>query len=103
MKPEHVNPELDPSFAALMEDVNMSLKAKRADGSYAPPADYVPSSEHQEPALEEEEGSSSSRAARRSPAAILGTKNIGMMTLPEWLIDGVREAIEGKLQRIRRY
>lgn len=99
MKPDHVDPELDPSFAALMNDVNMSLKRhKKEEKPYVAAEDItpVPASEKPPPTeeAEEEEGQVNRRPPRRSPAAIFGTKNIGMIILPEWLVEGVQNEIE---------
>ncbi|EJT45757.1 3-methyl-2-oxobutanoate hydroxymethyltransferase [Trichosporon asahii var. asahii CBS 2479] len=97
-EPPHTEPILDPSFAALMNDVNMSLKrAKQGEKSYVAEKDITPVPASEQPA-EVEEGEEDAQAPRRpprrSPAAMFGTKNIGMIVLPDWLIEGVQNEVE---------
>lgn len=99
MEPDHADPQLDPSFAALMNDVNMSVKKfKKEQKPYVSPEDITPApASEQPPPTEGEEGDHEGptrRAARRSPAAIFGTKNIGMIVLPEWLNEGVQRELD---------
>lgn len=101
-EPPHTEPVLDPSFASLMNDVNMSLKrTKQGEKSYIPEKDITPVPASEKPELEEgeEDGQGSRRPPRRSPAAIFGTKNIGMIVLPDWLIEGVQNEVERELAR----
>lgn len=100
-EPPHTEPILDPSFAALMNDVNMSLKrAKQGEKSYVAEKDITPVPASEQPA-EVEEGEEDAQAPRRpprrSPAAMFGTKNIGMIVLPDWLIEGVQNEVEREL------
>ena len=45
--------------------------------------------------MEDEEEDGERRDERRSPAAVLGSKRIGSVVLPEELIDGIETAITG--------
>lgn len=96
-EPPHSDPVLDPSFAALMNDVNMSLKrAKKGEQVYVPEKDItpVPGSKQPVAAEEGEEDGQTRRPPRRSPAAMFGQKNIGMIVLPDWLVEGVQNEVE---------
>lgn len=97
-EPPHIDPVLDPSFAALMNDVQMSLKRhKKEDMSYVAEKDITPvPAEEQSAAANDgdDDGQLMRRPPRRSPASIFGTKNIGMIVLPDWLVEGVQMEIE---------
>ncbi|BEJ14908.1 hypothetical protein CspHIS471_0406750 [Cutaneotrichosporon sp. HIS471] len=91
--------ELDPSFDALLGDMQMRSKSR----SNAPrqveehELELVSSGfgvRRQAPADEEEVEWADRRSSRRSPATILGSKKIGMVVLPDALVEGVQDAIE---------
>lgn len=94
--------ELDPSFDALLGDMQMRSK----DRAHSPrevaddDLELVSSGfgvRRQVPPEGEEAEWADRREERRSPAALLGTKKIGMVVLPDALVRGVQDAIEGGL------
>lgn len=64
----------------------------RSEGVYAPAIDTGVDGEGQEGEGQEWE----SREERRSPAAVLGSKRIGLVVLPEQLVDGIQSEINGE-------
>lgn len=86
---------LDPSFDALLGDMQMRPPAREV--REVPDADVTPVSSGFGIRRDEgEEDYADRREERRSPAALLGTKKIGMVVLPEALVKGVQDAIEGE-------
>lgn len=92
--------ELDSSFDGMLggntakfESVHLkrSLPSYNVDDADVSAA-ATRSKTNQDIVEEEEEG----RDERRSPAAVLSTKRIGMIRLPEALVEKIEEAIDGK-------
>lgn len=92
--------DLDPSFDALLGDMQMRSPHPRAQVREALEYEEAPVAKgfgiRREAAEGEEEEYADRREERRSPAMVLGTKKIGMVVLPDGLVKGVQDAIEGE-------
>lgn len=104
--PSHPVPELDPSFDALLGDMQMAMRGRAkvsspSASSYEVRDDEISpvaprSAEPEEADAEAEADGWEPRAERRSPAAVLGAKRIGMVVLPPKLAEGIQQAITGE-------
>ncbi|KAL1411722.1 cell wall biogenesis and architecture protein [Vanrija albida] len=97
-------PAYDDAFEAIIADVSQGHVGRLPRGKLSKERIREITAAHQAEeaarrlggaveAVKTDEGSG--REERLSPAAILGTKRIGMVTLPEPLIDGIQETISG--------
>jgi hypothetical protein len=106
--PNLTAPGIDPSFGPLLREVDMTIR-KQHRGSVPPvehanayassssPAGNQPSPRHGELELEtpEEPDYAEARDERRSPAAVLGSKRLGLVVLPDQLAEAVQNEING--------
>ncbi|RSH92152.1 hypothetical protein EHS25_008567 [Saitozyma podzolica] len=106
VKPNLTAPGIDPSFGPLLREVDMTIR-KQHRGSVPPvehanayassssPAGNQPSPRHGELELEtpEEPDYAEAREERRSPAAVLGSKRLGLVVLPDQLAEAVQNEI----------
>ncbi len=94
--------ELDPSFDALLGDMQMRSRGRSNSPREVEEDELELVSSgfgvrRQVPTEGETEEWADRREERRSPAAIMGNKKIGMVVLPDALVQGVQDAIEGEL------
>ncbi|TFY79446.1 hypothetical protein EWM64_g4571 [Hericium alpestre] len=94
--------DLDPSFKALLQDVDMSLqhhKHPQARTGHATPRELEiwPEETVDQEASDLEEYEGESRGSRKSPAASFGSRKIGAVVLPHELQESITTLISGPL------
>ena len=106
-------PELDPSFAPFLRSVDLSIRGRPSKRSELEVVSYTPGRGAAKSGVNEAEGESDldeememdgrreegRREERRSPAAVLGSKRLGIAILPEELVSAVQAAIHGQSSR----
>lgn len=109
VKPNLAAPGIDPSFGPLLREVDMTIRkqhrgpvppvehANAYASSSSPEGDHGPSPQHGEVELEmpEDPDYAEAREERRSPAAVLGSKRLGLVVLPDQLAEAVQNEING--------
>lgn len=93
-------PNVDATYAALLNDMSMGGRKRRTVLESSPPSGSAPSSPSPTPLATDEQAEAEDddgrRPERRAPAALYGVKHVGQVVLPEKLVEGVTEAIAGE-------
>lgn len=109
VRPNPTAPGIDPSFGPLLREVDLTIRkqhrgsvppvehANAYASSSSPEGNHGPSPQHGELELQmpEEPDYAEAREERRSPAAVLGSKRLGLVVLPDQLAEAVQNEING--------